>query len=499
MPRKKNPHDKFVSVSNSTATLVPLKEIVCTADTYKNVFAGYRKRFTAAQYHVLCHVYETAPLSREEGKMVPLPYNVLIKVEDGVLYETAHGLHELLELGYLRRDDYDSIEDHKCYLYEIGPTFLADLQREDQRRLGEQTIRRIADGKLASSFKHYPYDQKGHLISQLNRDALKTLKMNVIHMRRIDHALFDLERKAKREPHYRRRRRLELRVLQINHALTSILRQYNRPYYDSLSGKGQLLQYSVAYQGSRTGRMFERGGGIQSLPREFKAYAYNDILTVNNYDVRSCHPAIIAQLCREAGTVLHWTEEYVNNKKAKYEHAEVAGIPVEIWKASLIGLYYGASLGKTRDARIYQNIWEYLEENHIEYTPDHVEQYYDRFIDAARPFILEREQWLKIIETKLIDKYQVWSNGKKCLRNACGAIQPLAEFRSNREIAVFICQGLEASFVNWLMIVAKEHGYTPRALEHDGLVVDGFIPEEAVVKAREKSGFHTAILEESRF
>ena len=44
--------------------------------------------------------------------------------------------------------------------------------------------------------------------------------------------------------------------------------------------------------------------------------------------------------------------------------------------------------------------------------------------------------------------------------------------------------------------LGKDYGYTPRAIEHDGLLTENPIPNAAIAKARELSGFHTAILEE---
>jgi hypothetical protein len=202
----------------------------------------------------------------------------------------------------------------------------------------------------------------------------------------------------------------------------------------------ELLKYQVAYKGSTTGRMYEYGGAIQTLPKAFKARAYDDVW-VTNYDVRSCHLAIIGQLCREEGVVLPWTEEYVKNKQAKHECAKVAKIPVDIWKACLIGLYYGAVLGNNPHTRIHKTIWEYLEENEEHYTPEHITNYYDHFVQFATPYLLEREQWFRLIENKLMKKYMVFSNGVKCLKNACGAIQPLKSFNNNREIAMFISKG----------------------------------------------------------
>jgi hypothetical protein len=376
----------------------------------------------------------------------------------------------------------------------MGETFLADLRKEDERNLMREKIVRAMDGKIASAFSHRFTDEHGHRISALNCEAMKTLKTNVINLRCIENGLWDLEQEAKREPHYRKRKRLEFKALKIRSNLTYVLRQWHMPVYDGISGS-ELLKYQTAYQGSTTGRMYEYGGAIQTLPKKFKARAYDDVF-VTNYDVRSCHIAIIGQLCREEGVVLPWTEEYVNDKNAKHEHAKVAKIPVDIWKACLIGLYYGAVLSNSPQTRIYQTIWDYLEEHEEFYTPDHITNYFDRFKQYATMYDLERKQWFKVVETKLVKKYTVWSNGEKCLKNACGATKPLSAFGNTREIAMFICQGLESAFVNHLMLLGKDYGYTPRAIEHDGLVVDNYIPDTAIAKAKELSGFHTAQLEE---
>ena len=115
--------------------------------------------------------------------------------------------------------------------------------------------------------------------------------------------------------------------------------------------------------------------------------------------------------------------------------------------------------------------------------PDIVGAYYDNFIQQAAPFILERETWLDLVKTKLVKEYEVRSNGQRCLKNAVGAVQPVTLFKNTKEVAAFICQGLEAAFINYLMLLGKEykhHRYEVRSLEHDGLVVDGWVPEGIV-------------------
>jgi len=499
MPRKKKVHDKAVSFEESTAHIAPLSEMTCTHDQYKRTFAALRNQVTHEQYWLLAHMKETMPLSQEVGKAVPIPANAIRKYMPD-LYESG-GLQELIDLGYIERD-YFSPEEHKCYYYSPGPKFLAMLQREDQYRLIDQQIVRMSDGKCAYSFKHDPTDNQGKQISELNREALKTLKKNVINLNALEEGIEELAQQARAEKHYRRRRRMQLRTIAIEHYLKSMLRQYHRPYYDGLAMyKQTFVEYAVAYKGSDTGRMFERGGAIQSLPKAFKALAYYGLGTVRNYDVRSCHLAIIAQLCREQGKVLHWTEEYCNNKHAKVEYAANAKIPVDVWKAGIISLFYGATLGKNVEAGVYRSIWNYMHDHDMDTDPALVGTYYDNFVQHAAAFILESKSWLAIVKTKLLKVHEVFSHGKRCLKNAVGAVQPVTLFKNMKEIAAFICQGLESAFINHLMILSKEdkYQYTVRSLEHDGLVVAGSIPEKTVAKARALSGFHTAVLVESGF
>src|SRR5215813_599060 len=298
MPRKKKVHNQAVSQANSTAQLHPLNEYVCPQSTYRNVFAAYRKWMTPEQYWFVVHLYQCTLLSREDDGGVPIPANVIKKYIPKI-YPT--GLVDLIEKGYVVAGDF-SKENHECRHYFMGETFLADLEREDERNLMREKIVRCKDGKIASSFKHRFSDNNGRPLSELNSAAMKTLKTNVINLHCIENGLWDLEREAQRQTHYRKRRRLEIRAQKIHQNIRAVLRQWHMPVYEAISG-AELLKYQVAYKGSTTGRMYEYDGGIQNLPKVFKARAYHDIW-VSNYDVRSCHIAIIAQLCREEGMVL---------------------------------------------------------------------------------------------------------------------------------------------------------------------------------------------------
>ncbi len=84
----------------------------------------------------------------------------------------------------------------------------------------------------------------------------------------------------------------------------------------------------AVYKGSTTGRLFEQAGGVQSLPKAYKALASKGVIGLTNSEVRSCPLAIIFQWCREAGIVLSHTEEDVNNTRAKHAYAKKAGLPM---------------------------------------------------------------------------------------------------------------------------------------------------------------------------
>src|SRR5207302_2491159 len=105
--------------------------------------------------------------------------------------------------------------------------------------------------------------------------------------------------------------------------------------------------YRPAYRPSKTGRMFEIGGGAQCFSRDFKRAAYH-LPNVFNYDLRS------SQLMGLLEVWAHYSDierdvlliEYVSNKQSKFRYAAQAGMDVDLWKQCLLSLFFGASLYK---------------------------------------------------------------------------------------------------------------------------------------------------------
>ena len=68
-----------------------------------------------------------------------------------------------------------------------------------------------------------------------------------------------------------------------------------------------------------------------------------------------------------------------------------------------------------------------------------------------------------------------------------------------RKLAAFFLQGVEAGYIHWITILSKDFGYEVLSNQHDGVVVLGEIPEEAMQIAKQRSGLKYAELVEKPF
>ncbi len=83
------------------------------------------------------------------------------------------------------------------------------------------------------------------------------------------------------------------------------------------------------------------------------------------------------------------------------------------------------------------------------------------------------------------------------------ALADLGRSRSRRRarLAAFVLQGREAAFVHALAASAKEFGFVVLSHEHDGLAVQGEIPDAAIARAATAAGLppERLVLEEKPF
>jgi hypothetical protein len=293
MSKKKNPHERAVSLEESEAYIVPLNDVVSTKKFSRMFRETIMKRYSPEQYHLIAHFLDTFPLSKEIDHAVPLPGNVLRKYLPTLYYDS--GLAQLLEDGVFERDWF-SKEEHKCYYYTAGPALREWLEQEEREAyitsLIDEPLVRMATGKLAPSFTHQ-LKVNGYLLPKLNRAALETIKTNVIDYQRLEREFFYLHRAANSIKHYRLRERRKIALARVQANFNAILRQKHwkrkgTEWENGLFNDGE-LEYCVAYKGSKTGRLFERGGGMQNMPKRLKKIAYEYVFDAHNYDIRSCH------------------------------------------------------------------------------------------------------------------------------------------------------------------------------------------------------------------
>jgi hypothetical protein len=107
-----------------------------------------------------------------------------------------------------------------------------------------------------------------------------------------------------------------------------------------------------------------------------------------------------------------------------------------------------------------------------------------------------------LIEQQILPKESYCRKKTKYLDNAVGKTMAIPKKHTQqvlRKVSAFLLQGLEAAFIYTLITLSEDYGYEVRSCEHDGLIVYGDIPKEAVEKAQEMSGFTTAVLEPKEF
>jgi hypothetical protein len=76
--------------------------------------------------------------------------------------------------------------------------------------------------------------------------------------------------------------------------------------------------------------------------------------------------------------------------------------------------------------------------------------------------------------------------------NSTNVLGLICESADEKAIACHHLQGIESSFIAWLVLISSDYDYEAIVNFHDGLWVRGSIPEEAIERARELSDFTTA-------
>jgi hypothetical protein len=468
-----------------------------------NALKPYRERYTWWQYQFLCHlVLSSTHDIALHGDLpgVPIPWNALTKSLPSM---TRDDLEELMQDGLMTRDYYDQA-DHKCYWYFMGEQLAEQVYHAYYARalldILPEGVCSLVTGRSQSPLQTILYTNGKHEPS-LIRQSFGMIRQNCVNIWKLHDAFEQLKADITTCTNPHQRQKFVYRYIGNQHCLDALMRQGLT--IDKDTGIGT---YVPAYQPSKTGRMFEIGGGCQALSRAFKQAAY-DLPGLHNYDIRSSQVTALLEIGGKYGLDTHSTEtlrEYVDNKQAKFQYAAQAGMDVDLWKQCLLSLFFGASTEKviqvsSEDAitgSIYAEMVDWCQKNDTAADPDTL---FAHFLTVAQPFIDVRDSWLRIIQRQILPEETYRRRGKQYLENAVGKTMTIPKKVTQqvlREVSAFLLQGLEAAFIYTLITLSDTYGYEVRSCEHDGLITWGTIPQEAVEMSMVKSGFSTAILED---
>lgn len=446
--------------------------------------------------HILASTFVQA---RDYGGIVPVSAKLIRNELPRAEYPAWAVLQELELIKYLEA----SFKAGKSRRFIVSPDVLSHFLALSPiyRNTEASYIEYAAEPKvnLMSGFKAVPkkatvYLPNGNPAPPLVRDAIKTIKTCFYDLPaalklldRTQQSYQDLW-ESQDEPG-----RYFYRYINDN-ACVSFLNELPRKQTKQVG----VYSFETDYSPLESGRISSR---LQSATRELKFAMYNQINDLNNYDLKSSQAVILRHFMREAGIPCPWLDEYLDNPEAKAEYAQQVGFKgsgaEDCWKNCLYALFMGAALPwrtdkpeefRSIELKIYEQVG----------TLEGLQPAYERFKAVVGPLKESIDKWHDyLLNTFANNPENIRRSGRLVyVRNACNmpfCVTPsdksiTAKNKIKRELAAHMLQGQEACFIHHLTLLGKDYDYRPIGNEHDGLIVIGEIPPEAIELAKERSG-----------
>jgi hypothetical protein len=254
--------------------------------------------------------------------------------------------------------------------------------------------------------------------------------------------------------------------------------------------------YVPAYEVATTGRLFQRGGGLQTASRAMKAAAYRGVPGVRNYDLRNAQLVCLRhelRLAEAQGLQVDtgWLEDYLAEPDGKRLCAAALGVSVGCWKDLLYSLLMGARVNghSIRGILAAENL-----------AGDDLEAVQQDFTAVTQPLRAVLHAWYRHLEGQLDSA--VRTRQGRFVRNACQARYYFeADYARSRHgclrrLACHRLQGLERAVIQGLELGADLAGFQLQGNEHDGLVTRGAIPQALFDRVVTALGIEGLTLEE---
>lgn len=380
--------------------------------------------------------------------------------------------------------------------------------------LVKNSIKAISDCVFDPKYMGILANQLGQAV-RVSSERLKFLENKPRYRNNPDKTFDDLV--DAREEH----RRLKCKYNSYRTSQAAILRQ--KPVLlNQLSNKGNFLYtYKAPYEPQISGRLTERGGGLQNASRIFKHLAFRDVESVYNYDLKASQANILIQEFEACTVNAAWIKNYLTDNNAKKTFADIIGSDTPTWKQCLYSTLMGADCEITNGA-----VFKALRNYFGDYKKTVVA--HKKFLECAKDLIGSTERWREAIYGSSHYTYSSrrgythWKNAAGMRHKVYGIdrndqlvlmesvyqnqVNPDFEMKAvtnkitiaklKRQLAAFVLQGRECCFIHHLTLLCSSEEIKVYRNEHDGIITDKIIPEDLIIEAGKRSGLQNPVLEE---
>lgn len=323
-------------------------------------------------------------------------------------------------------------------------------------------------------------------------------------------------------------------ILSFNHNL----RCWEGVVLRALKEEGDFIYYQSSWEPQNSGRLTELGGGLLNASRELKEAMIKNTGYIN-LDLKGSQ--VYGAKCELDlhGIDTSWFDYY--QKIGKHGMANKLGISVDAWKGMLCSILMGGFPELDRKGQVKTKHFDILINNskctrkficpevglEIEWNPvnrtyyllyihnstskgtDEIQNMFQILNDIAKeclPLIKGIKEWHKLLFNKYVS--DTGNNKARFIcRNKCDGKLDVTKYvnklktgyslnpKGQRKVAAHILQGKESAFIHYLTAFSGED-YKVVSNQYDGIVIQGEIPLELVINAREFSGLPFAELEE---
>ncbi len=352
----------------------------------------------------------------------------------------------------------------------------------------------VTGRKTARRVKSSPTTPSGNALPTLVRAAMDAVTWSLFCPAAIERHLDDLWQAAEATPEGPLKVSARARWVSDDSCYRAVLAQGGHTVVGDPDG---LMRYRPALAMQRTGRLGQKGGGLQSASRRMKTAAYTGVPGFVNYDLKASQARILIVLLGEAGIDASWLTSYAQT--GKEAAAAYVGISVDAWKTALYAVLMGARIPTV--GQVHASHGSVVAAIRGAVPPDAFVPTYTRFWDYTAGLRLTLGTWHRWLDTDyLAANGRPNVNGKTYITNQVGAVQAVEDlsghaYKRKAQLAAFLLQGREAAFTHALAASSVEFGFRVLSHEHDGLAVQGVITVSAVIRAAQVAGLPLHLVE----